>query len=61
MSFQLLGLCNGPSGAGWGGGSGWLQEGEQKATGEIFDGHLVLEGSNGIWEPVPVLVGLLIY
>lgn len=36
---------------GWlGGESGWLQEGEQKATGGICDGHLVLKGSNGIWE-----------
>lgn len=50
MSYQVLGLCNGPGGAGWGGGSEWLQEGEQKATGDICDGHLVLEGSNGIWE-----------
>lgn len=57
VSYRVLGLCDGPSGAGWGGVPGWLQEGEQKATGDICDGHLVLEGSNGIWEPGSCVCG----
>lgn len=57
VCYWVLGLCNGPSGAGWGRGSGWLQEGEQKAAGNICDVHLVLKGSNGIWEPGSCVCG----